>query len=276
MTGVKSVRTRAVELRLHHHGSLAVLLLALAAVACAAADFDFFYLVQQLKVAGINGLASFATVHRSIVLCFAQWPGSYCDTEAGCCFPGDGKPPADFGIHGLWPNYAACRPDAATPNRTSCWPDFCNATDTLNTSLITDMEADLRRSWGTLSCKSKDATDFWSHEWSRHGTCSGMGQHAYFRAALDLTGALLDAGIVPSDEAEYCLGRGDGRRGADGGVQPERAQRDAAVPGVRVRGPPRPEPRQLPAAGAAWLHRHGQVPTVLAQCIRAFQSFRGE
>ncbi|PUZ73053.1 hypothetical protein GQ55_2G444000 [Panicum hallii var. hallii] len=172
---------------LNHHSSLAVLLLALAA-ACAATDFDFFYLVQQ-------------------------WPGSYCDTEAGCCFPGDEKPAADFGIHGLWPNYAACRPDAATPNRTSCWPDFCNATDTLNLSLIKGMEADLRRSWGTLSCKSKDATDFWSHEWSRHGTCSGMGQHAYFRSALDLkarldlTGALLDAGIVPSDEAEYCLGR---------------------------------------------------------------------
>ena len=59
-----------------------------------------------------------------------------CDTEAGCCFPGDDKPAADFGIHGLWPNYAACRPDAATPNRTSCWPDFCNATDTLNPSLV--------------------------------------------------------------------------------------------------------------------------------------------
>jgi len=48
------------------------------------------------------------------------------------------------------------------------------------------MEADLRRSWGTR---------------------------------LDLTGTLLDAGIVPS---------GDGR-GADGGVQPERAQRDAGT-----------------------------------------------
>ncbi|KAG2646989.1 hypothetical protein PVAP13_2KG540500 [Panicum virgatum] len=170
---------------LHHHGSLAVLLLALA-VACKATDFDFFYLVQQ-------------------------WPGSYCDTEAGCCFPGDDKPAADFGIHGLCPNYVACRPDAATPNRTG--PTSATPRTLSTPSLIADMEADLRRSWGTLSCRSKDAMDFWSHEWSRHGTCSGMPQHAYFRAALDLkarldlTGALLDAGIVPSDEAEYCLGR---------------------------------------------------------------------
>lgn len=34
-----------------------------------------------------------------------QWPGSYCDTEASCCYPTTGKPAREFGIHGLWPNY---------------------------------------------------------------------------------------------------------------------------------------------------------------------------
>ena len=34
-----------------------------------------------------------------------QWPGSYCDTKQSCCYPTTGKPAADFGIHGLWPNY---------------------------------------------------------------------------------------------------------------------------------------------------------------------------
>lgn len=34
-----------------------------------------------------------------------QWPGSYCDTKQGCCFPIHGAPGAFFGIHGLWPNY---------------------------------------------------------------------------------------------------------------------------------------------------------------------------
>ncbi|CAI0389726.1 unnamed protein product [Linum tenue] len=43
-------------------------------------DFDFFYFVQQ-------------------------WPGSYCDTQQKCCYPTTGKPAADFGVHGLWPNY---------------------------------------------------------------------------------------------------------------------------------------------------------------------------
>ena len=35
-----------------------------------------------------------------------QWPGSYCDSQkSSCCYPTTGKPAADFGIHGLWPNY---------------------------------------------------------------------------------------------------------------------------------------------------------------------------
>lgn len=33
-----------------------------------------------------------------------QWPGSYCDTKKGCCFPVTGEPGPAFGIHGLWPN----------------------------------------------------------------------------------------------------------------------------------------------------------------------------
>ncbi|TVU37750.1 hypothetical protein EJB05_11083, partial [Eragrostis curvula] len=178
-------------MKLQYYGSLAVLLLLPVALACADTDFDFFYHVQQ-------------------------WPGSYCDTKEGCCFPGNQKPAADFGIHGLWPNYAVCRTvdeDGRPLNQSKCWPDFCNASDPLDPSLIRDLEPDLLRNWGTLSCKSKESTAFWSHEWTRHGTCSGMDQHSYFLAALEykarfnLTRILLDAGIVPSEERTYCLSR---------------------------------------------------------------------
>lgn len=76
---------------------------------------------------------------------------------------------------------------------------------------IRDLDSDLRRNWGTLSCKNRNNTQFWSHEWSRHGTCSNMDQHSYFLAALELkarfnlTRILLDAGVVPSDDKQYCL-----------------------------------------------------------------------
>ncbi|KAF7014646.1 unnamed protein product [Triticum aestivum] len=167
-----------------HYCSLTVVLLPF--LLASATDFDFFYHVQK-------------------------WPGSFCDTTGGCCFPGNVKPAADFGIHGLWPNYAACRPAGET-NRTRCWPDFCNATNTFAPSLISDLKSDMDRNWGTLSCRSNDSTAFWSHEWSRHGTCSNMDQHAYFLAALrykarfNLTRILLDSGIVPSEERTYCVG----------------------------------------------------------------------
>jgi hypothetical protein len=51
-----------------------------------------------------------------------QWPGSYCDTDSGCCFPLAGSPGAQFGIHGLWPNYndggypSKCGGDPFDPN----------------------------------------------------------------------------------------------------------------------------------------------------------------
>ncbi|CAI0425546.1 unnamed protein product [Linum tenue] len=60
--------------------SLALLTFQCFRVLCVAQDFDFFYFVQQ-------------------------WPGAYCDSRQRCFYPKTGKPTADFGIHGLWPNY---------------------------------------------------------------------------------------------------------------------------------------------------------------------------
>jgi ribonuclease T2 len=161
-----------------------------------------------------------------------QWPGSFCDTRQGCCFPDTGKPAADFGIHGLWPNYAKCRggskrqglaravlgedvaalsSSSAVGRRGRCWPEYCDDGNTLSPWEIRDLVASLDRSWPTLSCKSRRSFEFWSYEWKKHGTCSNLGQRDYFaralalKAAHNLTAILAAAGIVPSDTATYSL-----------------------------------------------------------------------
>ncbi|KAK9083048.1 hypothetical protein Scep_029519 [Stephania cephalantha] len=140
-------------------------------VLCAAQDFDFFYFVQQ-------------------------WPGSYCDTKQSCCYPTTGKPAADFGIHGLWPN-----------NRNGSYPSNCNPNTPFDPSKISDLKRTMQSVWPTLACPSGDGTAFWSHEWEKHGTCSESTlprQHDYFSAALnlkkqvDLLNILQNAGIEPN------------------------------------------------------------------------------
>nr|GLL47600.1 ribonuclease 1-like [Ipomoea trifida] len=145
-------------------------------VLCVAQDFDFFYFVQQ-------------------------WPGSYCDTKKSCCYPKTGKPDSDFGIHGLWPNY-----------KDGNYPSNCDPNNPFDESKISDLVSRMQEDWPTLACPSGDGTEFWSHEWEKHGTCSEsvLEQHSYFQTTLDLKKntnllqALQDAGITP-DGNSYSL-----------------------------------------------------------------------
>ncbi|KAB1206319.1 Extracellular ribonuclease LE [Morella rubra] len=139
-------------------------------IACASQVYDFFYLVQQ-------------------------WPGSYCDTSQGCCYPTTGKPATNFSIHGLWPNYD-----------NGSYPSNCDSNDPFDLSEISDLQSKMQVSWPSLSCPSSDDTSFWSHEWNKHGTCSEsvLTEHAYFQAVLNLKSkanvlqTLKNAGIQPN------------------------------------------------------------------------------
>nr|XP_010939795.1 extracellular ribonuclease LE-like [Elaeis guineensis] len=150
---------------------LILLLLPLLAAVSTAKDFDFFYFVQQ-------------------------WPGSYCDTAKSCCYPTTGKPAADFGIHGLWPNY-----------NDGSYPSNCDPDNSYDESKIKDLITAMQAEWPTLACPSDDGSKFWSHEWEKHGTCSEsiLDEHSYFEAALDLKKQvdllqiLKSAGINPDD-----------------------------------------------------------------------------
>nr|GMD90676.1 extracellular ribonuclease LE-like [Ipomoea batatas] len=112
-----------------------------------------------------------------------QWPGSYCDTKKSCCYPKTGKPDSDFGIHGLWPNY-----------KDGNYPSNCDPNNPFDESKVSNS----LKIFG-------DGTEFWSHEWEKHGTCSEsvLEQHSYFQTTLDLKKntnllqALQDAGNCP-------------------------------------------------------------------------------
>ncbi|KAL3731684.1 hypothetical protein ACJRO7_028548 [Eucalyptus globulus] len=148
---------------------ISLLLLQCLAVLVASQSFDFFYFVQQ-------------------------WPGSYCDTERSCCYPTTGKPTADFGIHGLWPNHDD-----------GSYPSNCDPNSPFNPSEVSDLKSSMQKNWPTLACPSGDGQEFWSHEWEKHGTCSEsvLDQHAYFKLALslkqkaNLLQALKSSGITP-------------------------------------------------------------------------------
>ncbi|KAG0480391.1 hypothetical protein HPP92_011249 [Vanilla planifolia] len=145
------------------------LLYACFAALSSAQDFDFFYFVQQ-------------------------WPGSYCDTKRSCCYPTTGKPAADFGIHGLWPNY-----------NSGSYPSDCDPDSPYDASQIKDLIRRMQEKWPTLACPSSEGHHFWEHEWEKHGTCSEsiLDQHSYFQAALNLKNKinllqiLKDRGIEP-------------------------------------------------------------------------------
>jgi ribonuclease T2 len=74
-------------------------------------------------------------------------------------------------IHGLWPD-----PEATC---TTCTSETFSESKLSSTTL-----SNMNSYWPT--CQSGTNHDFWSHEWSKHGTCSGMTQDSYFSKAISL------------------------------------------------------------------------------------------
>ena len=72
-------------------------------------------------------------------------------------------------IHGLWPN----------------WQLFCEA-PVFNVTLLTPIRSSLDRWW--KSCFNHTNEWLWNHEWTKHGSCSGMDQLTYFSTALNMLG----------------------------------------------------------------------------------------
>jgi ribonuclease T2 len=110
-----------------------------------------------------------------------SWQPEFCsgktDQYPGCRVP---EPywRSHFTMHGLWPELT-----------TGKHPGFCGGAAfdpaTLEQALGRDA---LIQYWPNVKVDtaSPEYSDFWKHEWTRHGTCSGLDEITYFRSAVNL------------------------------------------------------------------------------------------
>jgi len=107
--------------------------------------------------------------------------------------------PRDFGqnddyttLHGLWPS----RDGTAGP--ANSYPCTCTA-EQFSEDNVKTILPDLQKYWPSLMGPNDS---FWSHEWSKHGTCTEQSQLTFFSTTLamrkkyDFYAALTNAGMV--------------------------------------------------------------------------------
>ncbi|EDQ84959.1 uncharacterized protein MONBRDRAFT_29788 [Monosiga brevicollis MX1] len=79
-------------------------------------------------------------------------------------------------IHGLWPQ----------------WAQECNGS-AFDVNLLKPIRTQMESDWP--SCVGNNGNeDFWAHEWSKHGTCTGLVELKYFETALNLYSEVVSNG----------------------------------------------------------------------------------
>ena len=114
------------------------------------------------------------------VFVFAQsWQPGFCSGKSnyyGCSNPKDFWNKY-FTIHGLWPQYSS-----------GGYPHDCT-TEAFNTTVPYEVGwTDMTTNWPNAQYEESDPNydSFWIHEWSKHGTCTGLSQYDYFSTTMNL------------------------------------------------------------------------------------------
>jgi ribonuclease T2 len=120
-----------------------------------------------------------------------SWEAEFC---YGTSYPGCSDPEdywqTHFTLHGLWPQYV-----------TSGYPQSCTTeafdpktADSIGMDTMIEYWPNVQEAEGSSSYD-----DFWSHEWSKHGTCSGLQQVDYFNTTINLIKSYGTPSIVSSN-----------------------------------------------------------------------------
>ena len=134
-------------------------------------------------------IQSIVAADPSTMYVFAySWTPGFC---IGQTYPGCNAPQSywknNFTIHGLWPQYT-----------TSGYPSTCT-TEAFNSSITDSIGMDIMvEKWPDVQydIDSSSYDSFWEHEWTKHGTCSGLSQYDYFTNALELTNILITPELI--------------------------------------------------------------------------------
>jgi len=121
----------------------------------------------------------FAMSQSTLYVYAYSWTPGFCN---GYTYPGCMNPElywtTNLTIHGLWPQY-----------NTTGYPSSCNnepfdvsVPEMIGLSKMIQYWPNVQATESTASYDS-----FWEHEWTKHGTCTGLSQYEYFNSAIQLT-----------------------------------------------------------------------------------------
>ena len=63
------------------------------------------------------------------------------------------------------------------------------------------------KKWPSCPEYGESEQEFWSHEWKKHGTCSGMGQLEYFKKALQMRDEYMNKCSKEGNQCSVCFGK---------------------------------------------------------------------
>ncbi|KAK9878022.1 hypothetical protein WA026_020651 [Henosepilachna vigintioctopunctata] len=133
-----------------------------------------------------------------------SWPVSGCinyknkNRRNYCTLPENSE---IFTVHGLWPNYFG----------SNSGPYFCDNGDRFNPSALSPILSEMNAKWTNIQ-GGTSSNSFWSHEWSKHGTCAKVLPQfntlfKYFKSTLtlgeqyDIYQAFSESGIRPGSQS---------------------------------------------------------------------------
>lgn len=115
------------------------------------------------------------------VVCHMETDYTYYVLALKKCYPS-----SPWTLHGLWPEL-----------NSHVWPQYCHPSGVLSYHQLRHLFPRMYANWTDCqSGKQGGNWNFWTHEWSKHGTCTGLNQTAYFTRALDFYDSVWSNGAV--------------------------------------------------------------------------------